>query len=205
MPFFASVGQSPRARGAATHLVVEVVTIVIALSRVRRWRMPKMTRDEVDSYLGERGRLVRIGTVGDHGQPLVVPAWFTVEDGMLLVTPRERSSWFANLQRSPKVCFTIDGDARQVIVQGTAHVVHPLGEDDAWRDIYRRITLRYLPDAAGDAYLQDTWDEPRALLGVRLDDANITTWRFPNRAGEDWLDVWAPRYYHDGHPRSKPT
>src|SRR5688572_22673421 len=88
--------------------------------------MPRMTPQEVHDYLDEPGRLVRIGTVDDTGTPLVVPAWFIVENGELMVTPRERSSWFANLQRSPKVCFTIDGDGKQVIVRGTVRVVHAL-------------------------------------------------------------------------------
>ena len=165
--------------------------------------MPKMTPDEVVEYLEAPGRLVRIGTVGADGVPLVVPTWFAFEDGTILVTPRERSSWFANLQRSPAVCFTVDGDGCQVIVRGSVRVVHPVGRDDEWRDVYRRITLRYLPEAAGDAYLRDTWDEPRALLGLALADADVTTWRFPMRPGEDWLDVWAPSYYHEGHPRAK--
>ena len=164
--------------------------------------MPKMTSTEIDTYLEAPGRLVRIGTVDADGLPLVVPTWFVLEDGVLLVTPRERSSWFANLQRSPLACFTVDGDGCQVIVRGITHVVHPLGQDDEWRDVYRRITLRYLPTSAADAYLQDTWDEPRALLGLRLADATVTTWRFPMRESEDWLDVWAPRYYHEGHPRA---
>lgn len=164
--------------------------------------MPRMTASEIATYLDAPGRLVRIGTVDADKMPLVVPTWFVIEDGDLLVTPRERSNWFANLQRSPKVCFTIDGDGCQVILRGTCRVVHPVGCDDEWRDVYRRITQRYLPDAAANAYLQDTWDEPRALLGLRLDEAEITTWRFPMREGEDWLDVWAPRYYHEGHPRA---
>jgi hypothetical protein len=75
-------------------------------------------------------------------------------------------------------------------------VVHDLGEDDAWRDVYRAITLRYVPEEWGDAYLEDTRDEPRALLGLRLADAETTTWRMPERPGEGPLEVWAPRYYH---------
>jgi nitroimidazol reductase NimA-like FMN-containing flavoprotein (pyridoxamine 5'-phosphate oxidase superfamily) len=165
--------------------------------------MPRMTATEITEFLDAPGRLVRVGTVDADGLPLVVPTWFVVEDGELLVTPRERSSWFANLQRSPKVCFTIDGDGFQVIVRGSCRVVHPIGHDDEWRDVYRRITVRYLPEGAAEAYLRDTWDEPRALLGLRLDEAAVTTWRFPMREGEDWLDVWAPRYYHEGHPRSR--
>jgi len=161
-----------------------------------------MTKSEVDAYLDSRGRLVRIGTVDRNGMPLVVPAWFIVEGGIFLVTPRERSNWRSNLRTSPQVCFTVDGDGCQVVLQGVVEVVHDLGSDDAWRDVYRRITLRYLPEPAADAYLHDTWNEPRALLGLPLSAADMTTWRFPSREGEDPLDVWAPRYYHAGHPRA---
>jgi hypothetical protein len=89
-----------------------------------------------------------------------------------------------------------------VIVRGMCKTIHDLGHDDEWRDVYRRITIRYLPETGADAYLTDTWNEPRALLGIALEDAQVTTWRFPMKPGEDWLDVWAPRYYHEGHPRA---
>lgn len=164
--------------------------------------MPRMSPAEVTDYLASPGRLVRIGSVDADGAPLVVPTWFVVEDGTFLVTPRERSSWFANLSRDPRVCFTVDGDGCQVVLRGSVRTVFGLGHDDEWRDVYRRITLRYLPEAAADAYLHDTWDEPRALLGLDLASASTTTWRFPFGPGEDWLDVWAPRYYHEGHPRA---
>jgi nitroimidazol reductase NimA-like FMN-containing flavoprotein (pyridoxamine 5'-phosphate oxidase superfamily) len=160
--------------------------------------MPAMTAAEVAEFLAEPGHLVRIGTIGEEG-PLVVPTWFIVEDATFMVTPRERSSWLANLQRDPRVCFTVDESGppyRKVVLQGTVEVLHDLGHDDAWRDIYRRITMRYVPVEWGEAYLQDTHDEPRALLGLALAQAQVTTWRMPARPGEDPLAVWAPRYYH---------
>lgn len=158
-----------------------------------------MTPDEVDAFLNEPGHLVRIGTVDAAGMPLVVPTWFMVDDGMFLVTPRERSGWFSNLSADPRVCFTVDestGPHRKVVLRGTARTVFPLGEDDSWRDVYRRITLRYVPPEWAEAYLTDTHDEPRALLGLSLADAEMTTWRMPARSGENPLAVWAPRYYH---------
>ena len=161
--------------------------------------MPGMTSEEVAAFLDEPGHLVRIGTTDDSGMPLVVPTWFTVEDGVFLVTPRERSAWFSYLRRDPRVCFTVDEVAspyRKVVLRGRVSVVHDLGHDDEWRDVYRRITLRYTPEEWADAYLQDTWDEPRALLGLALADAEQTTWRMPAREGEHPLAVWAPRYYH---------
>ena len=161
--------------------------------------MPGMTAQEVFEFLGEPGHLVRIGSVDPEGNPLVVPTWFILEQDRFLVTPRERSSWFANLAANPQVCFTVDESVppyRKVILRGSVQTIFPLGQDDAWRDLYRRITLRYVPPEWGDAYLADTHDEPRALLGLPISDATISTWRMPAHPGENPLAVWAPRYYH---------
>jgi nitroimidazol reductase NimA-like FMN-containing flavoprotein (pyridoxamine 5'-phosphate oxidase superfamily) len=161
--------------------------------------MPGLTGDEVAAFLDEPNHLVRIGTVDPDGTPLVVPAWFIVREGTFLVTPRARSAWLENLRHNPRVCFTVDEEThpyRKVVLRGSARIVHDLGEDDAWRDTYRAITLRYVPEDWADAYLTDTRDEPRALIGLELDSAETTTWRMPARPGEDPLAVWAPRYYH---------
>jgi nitroimidazol reductase NimA-like FMN-containing flavoprotein (pyridoxamine 5'-phosphate oxidase superfamily) len=160
--------------------------------------VPGMTDEEVTAFLDEPGHLVRIGTTDDDGMPLVVPAWFVRDGERLLVTPRERSAWFGHLRRDPRACFTIDeevGSFRKVVARGAVDLVHDLGEDDAWRETYRRIALRYVPEVWADAYLRDTWNEPRALIGLHLGSARVTTWRMPV-AGEDPLAVWAPRYYH---------
>jgi hypothetical protein len=96
------------------------------------------------------------------------------------------------------VCLLIDetdGAMRKVVANARAELVHDIGNDDEWRDLYRRIAVRYVPEAYADAYLKDTIDEPRALYCVALADATVTTWRMPG-ADENPLAVWAPRYYH---------
>jgi hypothetical protein len=75
-------------------------------------------------------------------------------------------------------------------------LVHDVGADDEWRDLYRAIALRYVPEPFADAYLNDTHDEPRGLWALDLAAARIETWRMPTADGEDPLAVWAPKYYH---------
>ena len=160
--------------------------------------MPPLSPSELEAFLLEPGHLVRIATTDAEGFPLAVPAWFLYRDGRILITPRERSAWRVHLERDPRVCLLIDEEAgpyRKVVVRGRIETVHGLGQDDQWRDIYRTITLRYVPEAWGDAYLEDTRDEPRALLGLDLGASEVTTWRMPG-PGENPLAVWAPRYYH---------
>jgi PPOX class probable F420-dependent enzyme len=160
--------------------------------------VPTLTRDEVIAFLSEPGHLVRLATVDATGAPRVVPIWFLFEDGLLYVTPRERSAWWADLQRDPRVALTVDEDAlpyRKVVARGEVTVAHAPGDDDTWRDLYRRIARRYVPDDAAEAYIQTTIAEPRALLSFPLDPAAVTTWRMP-LPGEDPKGIWAARYYH---------
>ena len=162
--------------------------------------MPKMTATEVTDFLAERGHLLRLGTVDADLMPSVVPIWFLHRDDKIWFTPRAKSAWFGHLRNNANVCCTIDestGSMRKVMARGQAELVHDVGNDDEWRDIYRDITLRYTPESFANAYLTDTKDEPRGLWSLDLTSAKVETWRMPTGEGEDRLAVWAPKYYHD--------
>ena len=86
---------------------------------------------------------------------------------------------------------------RKLTARGIAELVHDLGADDDWRDLYRSIACRYTPERFADAYLADTIDEPRALYRLLLADAEVATWRMPIvDRGENPLAVWSTQYYH---------
>lgn len=161
--------------------------------------MPGLTDDELTDFLDERGHLLRLGTLGVDGLPRVVPIWFIHRDGALWFTPRARSAWLDDLRADTAVCATIDestGSMRKLVARGHAVLVHDLGHDDEWRDLYREIACRYTPERFAEAYLDDTVDEPRALYRLDLATSETATWRMPTRDGEDPLAVWGRQYYH---------
>ena len=162
--------------------------------------MPGLRDDELHDFLDEPGHLLRLGTIGTDGVPRVVPIWFGHRDGAIWFTPRAKSAWLAGLRADPAVCATIDesgGSMRELIARGRAELVHDLGEDDEWRDLYRDIAYRYTSERFADAYLEDTIAEPRALFRLVLADADVATWRMPlPDRGEDPLAVWSSGYYH---------
>jgi PPOX class probable F420-dependent enzyme len=162
--------------------------------------VPRLTPDELDAFLAEPGHLVRVGTVDADGMPRVVPTWFVRDGDDILFTPRLESVFLANLQRDPRVGLSIDEDPlpyRKLTVQGESRIVHPPGEDDAWRETYRTIARRYVGEAGADAYLEFTIEEPRALVAVSLPASRTSTWRMP-AADEDPSGIWAARYFHRG-------
>lgn len=162
--------------------------------------MPKMSVAEREELLTQRGQLCRIATVTPEGAPHVTPIWFIYEDGTVFVTPRAESTWLTNLRREPRVAIAIDEEPspyRKITIEGTAEIRHDVGDDDAWRDLYRRIATKYTSPEGAEAYIQRTIDQPRALMAVTLSEAVVRTWRMPVGA-EDGTGIWHRRYYKDG-------
>ena len=162
--------------------------------------MPRLTDRELFAFLDERGHLLRLATIDDDGMPRLAPVWFTHHDGSILFTPRAESVFLANLRRDPRLALSVDEDPlpyRKLSVQGTAEIVHDVGNDDEWRNIYREIACRYIDTDAADRYLAATDDQPRALVSVPLAGAAVSTWRMPVE-GEPGTGIWARRYYAEG-------
>ena len=162
--------------------------------------MPALTPSEREAFLNEPGILCRIATIKPGGAPHVTPVWFVYEGGQVFITPRAQSTWLANIRRDPRIAVTIDEEAspyRKVTIEGTVAIVHDLGEDDAWRDLYRRIARRYVPAEGAERYVQETIDQPRALIGLSLATSKVGTWRMP-LAGEAYTGIWHERYYAEG-------
>ena len=168
--------------------------------------MPYLTTTERDRFLDTRGVLMRIACVRPDGSPLVTPIWFVFREESIWFTPRAQSEWFACLRADPRVALCIDEESqpyRKVVVDGSAELVHDLGEDDLWRNLYRQIARRYVPDNAAEDYIRNTIDQPRGLYRVRLADANVRTWRMPV-SGEAPEGIWHDRYYGEGTKFKRP-
>ena len=162
--------------------------------------MPALSARERDAFLAEPGVLMRVATIAADGAPSVTPIWFIHEDGRIWFTPRAQSAWLADLRRDPRLALSIDEQSlpyRKVLVRGRAELVHDLGDDDVWRERYRRIARRYVPEAEAEGYVQGTIDQPRALFAVELAKATVTSWRMP-LTGEPPEGIWHARYYAPG-------
>ncbi len=162
--------------------------------------MPRLEDNEREEFLNEPGVLMRVAVVREDGSPLVTPIWFLHQDEAIYFTPRDKSEWFGCLRRDPRVALCIDEQAlpyRKVLVEGRAELVHDVGEDDKWRDLYLRTAAKYVGEEGANAYVQNTIDQPRGLYRLRLADARVQTWRMPVE-GERGMGIWHDRYYVPG-------
>ena len=162
--------------------------------------MPQLSETDLQAFLAEPGVLMRIAVVRADGSPLVTPIWFLHEEGAIYFTPRKYSEWFGCLRRDPRAALCIDEQNlpyRKVLAEGRAELVHDVGEDDIWRERYRRIARRYVVPEAADAYIRNTIGQPRGLYRLPLADARVKTWRMPVQ-GEAGEGIWHHRYYEEG-------
>ena len=162
--------------------------------------MPKLTEAETGQFLAERKVVMRVAVVREDGSPLVTPIWFLHEHGAIHFTPRKRAEWFACLRRDARVALCIDEATlpyRKVLAEGEAELLHDVGQDEAWRDLYRRIVERYLSPKGADVYIRNTINQLRGLYRLSFERARITTWRLP-LVGEAGEGIWHHRYYEEG-------
>jgi len=171
--------------------------------------MPKLSDDDIYTFLAEPNHLCRIATVDAGGMPRVVPLWFMMDGDRLCFTPREPAMIWQNMLRDPRVGISVDEDElpyRKVTIQGHIEVLFQPGRDHLWQHLYRAIAARYIGTEAANGYVDSTDDQPRALCAVDLGAATtrLSTWRMP-LGDEDPRGIWHNRYYLPGTKMSTDT
>ena len=148
---------------------------------------------------------MRIACVRADHSPLVTPVWFIHKDAAIYFTPRAESEWFGCLKADARVALCIDEENlpyRKIIVEDRAKMVHNLGEDDLWRNLYTEMAERYIDQEFARAYVDNTIDQERALFSVPVTQKNTKSWRMPHK-DEDETGIWHHRYYAKGTKFSK--
>ncbi len=161
--------------------------------------MPKLTPQEREEFLDVRMVICNIATVDQSGAPLVTPIWFIAEENRIWFTPRQHSEWLKHIRNDSRIALSIDEPDlpyRKVVVRGKARIDFEVGNDDEWRDRYRRIAMRYLDDVDANGYVDGTDDQPRALCSIGMKDSQVRSWRMPTD-DEPYQGIWAKRYWTD--------
>lgn len=125
--------------------------------------MPVLAPD-VEEFL--RGpHIAALATLRPEGRPHVVPVWFEWDGREFVIAS------FRDLQKVRNIAakgyaalsvFTNELPYKQVTVEGLARVGGPI--DNVWRE---RVAVRYLGEAGGRAYVQDTFELDVVAVHVR--------------------------------------
>ena len=73
--------------------------------------MPReMTKTEIREFLMHGTRTAKLATVGRGGAPHVMPVWFALDGGQLVLTTGAESVKGRNLRRDPRVAVVVDDE-----------------------------------------------------------------------------------------------
>lgn len=125
--------------------------------------MPVLAPD-VEEFL--RGpNVAALATVRPDGRPHVVPVWYEYDGREFTISSFRDTQKTKNIAKKGFAALSIYSGAipyRQVTVEGTARMGGPL--DNVWRE---RVAMRYLGEAAGRAYTNDTADMDVVAVHLR--------------------------------------
>ncbi len=95
-----------------------------------------MTDDEVQAFL-ETSRTATLATLGPDGMPHLVAMWFGLVDGRVYFETKARSQKALNLQRDPRLVFSVEAgetydQLRGVSIEGTATLIEDPDDPEFW-------------------------------------------------------------------------
>lgn len=126
-------------------------------------------------YVGQE-KIGRLSTVDEDGTPHTTPVFYVMMDGEVYVGTQRGRRKFRNIQRNPKVCFTIDSTEspyKGIMIQGEAEII----EDDAVHEKFREgLMYRYYyhPDNPSWHYIQSLG----ASVLVKINATKTADWDF---------------------------
>ena len=148
--------------------------------------MAPLSKERLDGFLAEP-LIARLGVVTPEGDPYVVPIWYEWDGVGVVIAVRARARFVPYLRAHPRACVSIGEDRdqlRRVLITGPVEVLRDVAPDRGeWLERSRAICRRYLGDAAGDNYQDETIDQP--CIWFRIFAEQIVSWDSP---------TWHPRY-----------
>ncbi len=125
--------------------------------------MPVLAPD-VEEFL--RGaHVAALATIRPEGRPHVVPVWYEWDGREFTMASFRQMQKVKNITQKGFAAlsiFTSDLPYFQVTVEGPARIGGAI--DNVWRE---RVAVRYLGEAAGRAYAQDTMDLDAVAITLR--------------------------------------
>jgi PPOX class probable F420-dependent enzyme len=117
----------------------------------------------VEEFL-KQPHVAALATLRANGRPHVTPVWYEFDGREFTISTMRETQKAKNVSAKGFAALTVFTDEmpyRQVTVEGTAQVGGPI--DNVWRE---RVAMRYLGDAAGRAYVRESFELD--VVAIRL-------------------------------------
>lgn len=111
----------------------------------------RMTDDELWKFIEEQ-KTIQVATINRDGTPHLMPLWFAVVDGAIVLETFSKSQKIKNLERDPRITLLFeDGKVYQELrgasIQAKAELVH---DDERVHQLHMQVLLRNAPELGRD-------------------------------------------------------
>ncbi len=138
-----------------------------------------MTDDELWSFIDSQ-KTVQLATIGRDGAPHVVPLWFAVDDGAIVLETFTKSQKVKNLERDARATVLFeDGEVynelRGASITGKVELVRDV---DRVHDLHMLVLRRNtpeIPEEALEAAVRSMAHKKTALL-IRPAESRVASW-----------------------------
>jgi len=126
----------------------------------------------------EAQKSVQVATINRDGTPHLVPLWFAIDDGAVILETFSKSQKVKNLERDPRITILFeDGDVykdlRGVSISATAELVR---EVERVHDLHMKVLLRNTPEIPEHVLDKATRDMAPKKTAIVIRPEKVVSW-----------------------------
>ena len=136
-----------------------------------------MSEEEMWKFI-ETQKSVQVATINKDGTPHLVPLWFAIEDGAIILETFTKSQKVKNLERDDRITMLFeDGDSypelKGVSIRARAELIR---EEEEVHHLHMAVLLRNTPEIPEDVLDKATRSMVAKKTAIRIRPERVMSW-----------------------------
>jgi PPOX class probable F420-dependent enzyme len=153
-------------------------------SMPKRRDVVKMSEDEIWTFI-ESQRTIQVATINKDGTPHVMPLWFAIEDGQIVLETFTKSQKIVNLERDHRISILFEdgesyNDLKGVSIKGRAELVR---QHDEVHRLHMAVLVRNQPEVPVELLEKATASMVAKKTAILIQPERFITWDHSKLAG----------------------
>jgi PPOX class probable F420-dependent enzyme len=150
----------------------------------KRRDIVKMSKDEIWKFI-ESQKTIQVATINKDGTPHVMPLWFAIDDGRVVLETFTKSQKVVNLERDARISVLFEdgdeyNDLKGVSIRGTAQLVQ---EHEEVHRLHMAVLVRNQPEVPVDLLEKATASMVAKKTAIVIQPERFVTWDHSKLAG----------------------
>lgn len=143
----------------------------------KRRDLVKMSDEEIWKFI-ESQKTIQVVTINKDGSPHVMPLWFAIDEGRIVLETFSKSQKVVNLERDNRISVLFeDGDSyndlKGVSIKGTAELIR---EHDEVHRLHMAVLVRNQPDVPEEVLEKATASMVSKKTAIVIKPERFITW-----------------------------